>query len=84
MRMPTQQFVQTLNHTSMSWFNAHYYRHTYEGPDDMLPFKSFILGTSVQIPITRDDSILEHGKASIYVSIELWWFEKVGNYCVGE
>ncbi|GGD42996.1 secondary thiamine-phosphate synthase enzyme YjbQ [Muriicola marianensis] len=33
--------------------NAPYYRHTYEGPDDMpAHIKSSLLGSSVQVPIT--------------------------------
>ncbi|WP_369742806.1 secondary thiamine-phosphate synthase enzyme YjbQ [Pseudidiomarina sp. PP-1MA] len=34
--------------------NAHYYRHTYEGPDDMpAHLKSSLLGSSVTIPVTN-------------------------------
>lgn len=34
--------------------NAHYYKHTYEGADDMpAHIKSSLLGASVQIPITQ-------------------------------
>ncbi|AJR04594.1 secondary thiamine-phosphate synthase enzyme YjbQ [Siansivirga zeaxanthinifaciens] len=34
--------------------NAPYYKHTYEGPDDMpAHIKASVLGTSVQIPITN-------------------------------
>ncbi|XCF05758.1 secondary thiamine-phosphate synthase enzyme YjbQ [Tamlana crocina] len=34
--------------------NAPYYKHTYEGPDDMpAHIKASLLGTSVQIPITN-------------------------------
>ena len=34
--------------------NAPYYRHTYEGPDDMpAHLKSSILGTSVTVPISK-------------------------------
>ncbi|TXG34824.1 secondary thiamine-phosphate synthase enzyme YjbQ [Seonamhaeicola maritimus] len=34
--------------------NAPYYKHTYEGPDDMpAHIKASLLGTSVQIPITK-------------------------------
>lgn len=36
--------------------NAPYYKHTYEGPDDMpAHIKSSLLGTSVQIPITNGE-----------------------------
>ncbi|MEO0572427.1 MAG: secondary thiamine-phosphate synthase enzyme YjbQ [Bacteroidota bacterium] len=34
--------------------NAHYYQHNYEGPDDMpAHIKASLMGTSIQIPITR-------------------------------
>lgn len=34
--------------------NAHYYKHTYEGSDDMpAHIKASLMGTSVQIPITN-------------------------------
>jgi secondary thiamine-phosphate synthase enzyme len=40
--------------TEMVPENAPYYRHTYEGPDDMpAHIKASLLGTSVQIPISN-------------------------------
>lgn len=46
-----------IKHTSASLTineNASYYRHTYEGSDDMpAHIKSSVLGSSVQIPITN-------------------------------
>ena len=52
--MPIRQFAKTWKVTSISLYLGGYYRHDYEGDDDMpAHIKNCLLGCSICIPITK-------------------------------